>query len=149
VTNFPNLYGAGAGSRSMFASPGVYKTNAQVASTYISAFFSPKSNIKLEAQVLASAFAVYVTNSNLAGSSNLAARYGFTVSATGTGAKQFSVGTNGASLGVTDGTLMTISDMLAAINARAVNGSLYATNSTLRSKANVLFTAINETGDII
>jgi hypothetical protein len=90
-----------------------------------------------------------VTNSGLAGTSNIASRYGFTVSATGTGAKLFSVGSNGAALGVADGTMLSIYDMLVRVNSFAVNGVLYAGTTTLRTKANLLFTAINETGDII
>ncbi|MFM8218889.1 MAG: hypothetical protein ACKOJF_08190, partial [Planctomycetaceae bacterium] len=149
VTNFPNLYGASAGSRSLLTSSGAYQTNDQVATTYINAFFKPKATVKLEAQILAAAFATYVTNSSLAGSSNIATRYGFNVSATGTGGKLFSVGSSGAALGVADGTQLTIFQMLVLANSYAVNGTLYAGNTTLRTKANVLFTAINETGDII
>ncbi|MFM8580792.1 MAG: collagen binding domain-containing protein, partial [Planctomycetaceae bacterium] len=104
VTNFPNLNGASAGSRSLLTSSGAYQTNDQVATTYINAFFKPKATVKLEAQILAAAFATYVTNSSLAGSSNIATRYGFNVSATGTGGKLFSVGSSGAALGVADGT---------------------------------------------
>jgi protocatechuate 3,4-dioxygenase beta subunit len=149
VGNFPNLYGAGTGTRSMLLSGGAFKTNDQVATTYIDAFFKPKATVKLEAQILSAAFATYVTNSGLAGTSNIASRYGFTVSATGTGAKLFSVGSNGAALGVADGTMLSIYDMLVRVNSFAVNGVLYAGNTTLRTKANLLFTAINETGDII
>jgi hypothetical protein len=149
VQNFPNLYGASAGSRSMLVKAGVYKTNDQVAATYIEAFFKPKSVVKLEAQVLAAAFATYATNSGLAGSSNIASRYGFSISATGTGAKRFSVGTSGAALGVANDSLLTISQMLTLANSFASGGTLYASNTSLRTAANVLFTAINETGDII
>jgi hypothetical protein len=149
VQNFPNLYGASAGSRSMLVKAGVYKTNDQVAATYIEAFFKPKSVVKLEAQVLAAAFATYATNSGLAGASNIASRYGFSISATGTGAKRFSVGTSGAALGVANDSLLTISQMLTLANSFASGGTLYASNTSLRTAANVLFTAINETGDII
>ncbi|MFN5300033.1 MAG: SdrD B-like domain-containing protein [Planctomycetaceae bacterium] len=149
VQNFPNLYGQGAGARSMLVSPGVYKTNDQVASTYIDAFFKPKSLVKLEAQILGAAFATYVTNSGLAGSSNIATRYGFTVSATGTGAKRFSVGSSGTALGVANNSLLSIYEILVLANNHATSGTLYVGNSTLRTQANELFTAINEVGDII
>jgi hypothetical protein len=105
--------------------------------------------------VLATALAVYVTNQNLAGTT--ATAFGFTVSSTGVEASTFNIGSNGAAFGVTNYATMTVLDILVATNARTVNGLLYdldgsgtisSAELTIRTKANDLYSAINELGDI-
>ncbi len=123
ATTYPNLYGASAGTRAMVSSSGVYKTNAQVASSYITNFFNV-SGTKTDAQVLAAALATYVTKSTLAGSS-VASSYGFTVTSTGSGAKFFNVGANGASFGVANNTSMTVAQMLAYANTPLTHPLLF------------------------
>jgi protocatechuate 3,4-dioxygenase beta subunit len=133
ASNYANLFGSLAG-----------KTNAQVAS-YFSSLFNA-SGTKLEAQVMAVALATYVTNSTLAG--NAAVKYGFVVSASGTGAVGYNVSKYGSVLGLNNYTTYTISEILAAANSKASNGKLFHNDSSKRSSANCIFTDINEDGDI-
>ena len=87
---------------------------------------------KLDAQVMATALSVYVTNQTLAGAAGGA--YGFTVTHDGAGAATFNVGSDGASVGRADDTTMTIMDILLATNGLAVNGNLYNGNSLLHTR---------------
>jgi len=106
--------------------------------------------------VLATALAVYVTNRSLAGTA--ATSYGFLVTAGGVGARTFNVGANGAAFGVADNSLLTVTELLLAVNRRARNGLLYdldgdgdatdALETSYRTMANNLFTGVNEAGDI-
>src|SRR5947207_849156 len=81
---------------------------------------------KVDAQVMATALAVYVTNQTLAGTT--AAAYGFQVSATGLGTQTFNVGSNGAAFGVANNSSRSVMDLLLAVNARSHNGLLYDLN---------------------
>jgi len=152
ATNFPNMYGSAAGSSNLTG-----KTNAQVAAFYLELFKRnaktfPGGPPKTDAQVLATALAVYVTNSSLAG--NVAAAYGFQVSASGAGAATFNVTNNGAAFGVADGSTVTIMNLLLALNDRTRRGLLFDLDDSgtisnaekaLREMANSVFSAINET----
>jgi hypothetical protein len=94
------------------------QTNAEVAAFYTSLYKRTASidgPPKLDAQVLATAIAVYVTNQTLAGTT--AAAYGFQVTTGGLGAATFDVGeSNRAAFGLspTASTLMTVLDILLA-----------------------------------
>jgi hypothetical protein len=77
ATNFPDLYGENS------ATDLTGKTNADVAALFQKDF--AVTGMKTEAQILGAAVAVYVTDSDLAGS--VAAKYGFNVSSPGTGAR--------------------------------------------------------------
>ena len=140
ASNFPNMYGVNAGTNNLAG-----KTNAQIADYYITLF--KQKGQKLDAQVLATAFAVYVTDSDLAG--NNAAPYGFTVSSSGTGASTFSVGGSGLAFGVANNTRLTILQILAATNARSVGGRIYNGSTSLRNLANTVYDGINQGGDIL
>ncbi|MCX7702146.1 MAG: MSCRAMM family adhesin SdrC, partial [Gemmataceae bacterium] len=155
ATNFPNMYGANAGPNNLTG-----KTNAEVAAFYVQLHkrngqTSPGGPPKLDAQVLATALAVYVTNQNLAGTAGIA--YGFEVTATGVGSSTFNIGTNGAAFGVADHTVMTVLDILRATDSRTRNGILYDLDGNgtiskserkLRVQANDVYSAINEAGGI-
>jgi hypothetical protein len=157
ATTFPNVYGAAAGANNLTG-----KTNAQVAAFYKTLFARTAHNAagggpaKMDAQVMATAFAVYVTNQSLAGTT--AAAYGFHVDETGVGTRTFNVGCNGAAFGVANNSQVAVLDLLLAVNSRSRNGLLYdldgdgdATDSqeTLyRTMANDVFSAINQAGDI-
>ena len=155
AATFPNMYGAAAGVSNLTG-----KTNAQVAAFYVSLFkrngqTAPAGPPKTDAQVLATALAVYVTNNSLAG--NAAAAYGFEVSANGVGSATFNVTTNGAAFGVANGSTVTVMNLLLAVNARTRRGLLFdlddsgtISNSerSFREMANSIFSGINETGDI-
>jgi len=147
--SFPNMYASLDGM-----------TNAQVAAYYKTLFArtsldSPGGPPKVDAQVMATAFAAYVTNQTLSGTT--AGAYGFQVTADGLGARTFNVGGNGAAFGATDNSDVSVMDLLLAADARSHNGLLFDANgdgqvnsSELadRTLANVVFTGINEAGDI-
>jgi hypothetical protein len=147
--NFPNMYGSLDGL-----------TNAGIAAYYKTLFArnsqtAPGGPPKMDCQVMASALAVYVTNQSLAGTA--AVSYGFQVSATGLGPRTFDVGANGAAFGEANNTTVSVIDLLLAVNACSHNGLLYdldgngridSSEVDYRSMANVVFSAINEAGDI-
>ena len=112
-------------------------TNASVA-----AYFKKlKGNgaTQLEAQILGTALAVYVSDSDLAGG-NIGASYGFNVSAGGTGAKAVNVGSNGSALGLANYSNVVIMTLLQQVDSLATNGLV---NSSARSAATAIFTSIN------
>jgi hypothetical protein len=153
AATFSNLYGVHAGTNNLAG-----RTNAQVADLYTSLFARTSSADgppKVDAQVLAVALAVYVTNQDLAGTT--AAAYGFRVTAGGVGNATFNVGSNGAAFGVANYTTMTVLDLLLAADARSRNGVLYDLDGSgtisgyersLRALANTVFAAVNQQGGI-
>jgi hypothetical protein len=139
AATFPNLYGASAGANNLTG-----KTNAQVATFYQSQFIL--SGPKVEAHVLAVALNVYATTMSLGGTAAVA--YGFTVSATGLGARSYSVGLDGAAFDVANTTTLDVYQLLQAVNRKAVNGVLYNGDATLRAQCADLLGALNQAGDI-
>src|SRR5207245_8229177 len=87
------------------------KTNADVAALFQQDFLM--KGVKLDAQVLATALAVYATNATL-DNTGVAAQYGFTVSGDGVGTATVNVGSSGEAFGVADNTAMTVMDLLLA-----------------------------------
>lgn len=135
ASTYPNLYGCL-----------VNQTNSQIAALFMKDF--GVSGMKVDAQVLAVALATYATNSTLAGGTQ-AAQYGFQVSSTGVTANAlFNVGTNGSAVGVPNGTIETVGQILQGANALSANCVLDATNTSLLTATNDLFDSINSTGDI-
>ncbi len=160
ASSFPNMYGASAGPKDLTDA-----SNDDVADFYSDLFRRKKREAeqmglggptKVDAQIMAVAFATYVTNETLAG--NSAASYGFLVTQEGVGVATFNVGDAGDAFGVADHTDMTVLDMLFATNARSTNGVLYdldgdgdaddESETLLRTLANDVYAAINEFGDI-
>jgi len=146
AATFPNMFGASAGDNCL-----VGMSNADVAQYYRDAFKAKRKGSKLtanklECQVIATAFAAYVTNSSLAG--NVATQFGFLVSDYGVGIASVNVGDSGEAFGVADNTVMTVMDCLLATNAQTVDGVLYNMDNLLRSLANDVYSMINESGDI-
>jgi protocatechuate 3,4-dioxygenase beta subunit len=138
AATFPNLYAGLVG-----------KTNAQIAAYYQSMFSAKKTvagPAKVDCQVMATAFAVYVTNSSLAG--NAAAVYGFRVTQYGVGIATWNVGSCGSAFGVSNNTTVGVLDLLLATDARSSGGNLYNMDALLRALANEVYTRINEAGDI-
>jgi hypothetical protein len=152
------MYGASAGANRLAG-----MTNGQVAELYTSLFkrngkTSPGGPPKLDAQVMAVALAVYVTNQDLAGTT--AASYGFLVTEHGVGVSTFDVGDrNRAAFGLsaTDSTVLTVMDILLATDSLTRDGLLYGQNAShqidgieqaLRTMANEVYSAINEQGHI-
>ena len=159
AATFPNMYGVNAGDNNL-----VGMTNAEVVDFYSNLFRRKKKDamqlglggpIKMDAQVMAAAFAVYVTNSTLAGTT--ASTFGFSVTEYGLGISTFNVGFNGDAFGVEDNSDVTILNLLLAINNRSMNGVLYDRDGDgyaiddleilFRTMANNVFSAINEQGD--
>jgi len=120
------------------------KTNAQVAAIYLTLF--ALTGPKLDAEVLATALNVYATTSSLVG--NAGTTYGFTVSATGLGARSYNVGSSGAAFGVANNTTLNVYQTLKRANQQAVNGVLYNSNTTLRQLAIDVFDSINLAGGL-
>ena len=138
-----------------------------VASFYRDQLFRQKSQksagpAKADAQFMAVALATYFTSSNLAG--NVASAYGFNVTDTGIGTKLVNIGDNGTAFSVSNGTDLTIMQLLLATDnltdqAESLSGSarIYDLNgdgeideyeAVLRRLANDVFSSINELGDI-
>jgi hypothetical protein len=140
ASNFSNLYGAQAGTNDLAG-----KTNTQVATYFVSLF--RQQGQKLGAQVLATALAVYATDATDAGGT-YAAKYGFIVNDAGTRAATYNIGTNGAAFGVANNTTLTIWQILVATNASAVGGLLWNGNTTFDNLGNVVFSGVNQGGDI-
>jgi uncharacterized delta-60 repeat protein len=142
---FANMFGASGGNLAG-------KSNAQVAA-YFQLLFATRGD-KLEAQVMATALSVYVTNSTLAGGT-YATAYGFTVAAGGgAGLATVNVGSDGAAVGQANGATMTIMDTLLAADRHATHSTtaagfaLYAGDQATRNLADDLFGRINDTGGL-
>ncbi|MHC4561661.1 MAG: SdrD B-like domain-containing protein [Planctomycetota bacterium] len=146
ATTFVNMYGVQAGDSDLTG-----MTNAEVADYYKTVFktkLKQKDNsaAKVDSQVMAVAFAVYVTNGNLAGYA--AEDYGFLVN-DGVGVATWNVGDAGDAFGVDDNTEMKVIDLLLATDSMTTNGVLYYSFDVMyRNLANEVYTAINEAGDI-
>lgn len=139
AATFPNIYGV-AGASTYAAN----KTNTQVAAIFQALF--KVSGQKLDAQVMAVALACYTTDKDLGGTAG--SKYGFDLSATGTAAKCYNIGSNGAAFDVANNSVITVLDALSAADRHASNAVLYGGNSSLRNMANTVFNGINNTGDI-
>jgi hypothetical protein len=133
ASNFPNIWGNLAG-----------KTNAQIADLFIAKF--KLKGTKSDAQAMAVAFAIYATDSDLAGTT--AVKYGFEVTSAGAGGATFNVGASGASFGVANGTVLSVFDLLKKADAKSAGNVLYGGNLSLLGGAVSIFDAINNAGDI-
>ena len=132
ATNFPYLYGANAGANNLTG-----KTNTDVAALFMT-FFNGTAP-KTDAQVMAGALAMYVSDSDLAGST--AAGQGFNISTAGTGAKVYNVGTYGSALGLVNNTSYPVSTLLQQANLRKQAGTFDV------NAFNAIFDGINTAGD--
>jgi hypothetical protein len=137
---FVNMFGRNAGANNLAG-----KGNSSVA-TFFQAEFQLKGP-KLDAQVLATALSVYVTNATL-DSTGVGTKYGFTVNGDGVGTDTWNVGSNGAAFGVANNTTMTVMDLLLATDAQAVDGVLYNGDLLKRNEANSVYSALNQAGGI-
>jgi uncharacterized repeat protein (TIGR01451 family) len=144
ATNFHNLFGSLAG-----------KSNAQVASAYLTAFANTggvQGNTYV--QSFAVALAIYTTTDSLGGASTAAnpatAAFGFKITAAGAGAATYNIGSNGAAFGVANGTTLTVLQILqfANNNFDAECGHFYVGDKTRTSDLNNVLSGINQAGDI-
>ena len=132
ASNFPNLYGSLAG-----------KTNADIACIMQSI---NDSCYQVEADVLATALSIYVTDADLAGMK--AVGYGFHVSFLGSGAKKVNVGSTGVFLGLNSNSFYSLYDLIDAADGKASKGIILGSSSYGRSKVGGLFSALNCAGSI-
>ncbi len=119
--------------------------NADVAALFQQDFVL--KGVKLDAQLLATALSVYVTNATL-DPTKAAAQYGFTVSGDGAGTATANVGSSGDAFGVANNTTMTLMDLLLATDEQALDGLLYGDNAARRNEANAVYSAVNQAGGI-
>ena len=140
AATFPHMFGSLAGSNNLAG-----KSNASIAALFQSDFVV--HGTKLDAQVLATALAVYVTDATL-DNTGVGTQYGFTVRGNGVATSTYNVGSSGAAFGVANNATMTVLDILLAADAQAVNGALYNGDATRRNLANTVFSALNEAGGI-
>src|SRR5262249_59051071 len=106
------MFGASAGSNDLAG-----QNNA-----YVASFFQTRFVVKdqrLDAQVLATALAVYVTDGTL-DNTGVGAQYGFTVGGNGVATATFNVGSNGAAFGGAGNSTMTVMDLLLGAHAQSV-----------------------------
>lgn len=131
ASNFPYLYGPYS------ANDLTGKSNADVAALFVK-FFKVKGT-KTNAQILAAALAVYVTDYALAG--NAAVSAGFNVSATGTAFRVFNVRACGTAAGLDNNTTYSVGYLLWVANYQKQNGTFDA------NAFNCIFDGINQAGD--
>jgi protocatechuate 3,4-dioxygenase beta subunit len=133
VTTMPNLYGSGTGNHALVTSGGAYYTNTQVAQSIASGYFTGN-----DLTTLSVALSAYVTSVDLAGSqaATKAAQDGFHTSADGSGFDSYSVGTNGAAFGVTNGTSLSVIQLLVYLNGLTTPGL------SVSGGANAVFAAL-------
>ena len=135
ASSFPYLYGAHS-SNNMAG-----KSNTTVAALFLT-FFGAGGQ-KTSAQILAGALASYVTSSTLTGSTK-SVGFGFNNSPGGTGAKGINVGSSGTAIGLSNNTVYSVLQLLNQVNVDVQNG----TYSAAANAFNVIFSNINQTGDI-
>ena len=133
ATNWPNLFRGLA-----------HKSNAGVAELYRNRF-AKLPVFKLQAQTMATAFAVYVTGEGRGGP--LATKLGFEVSGEGTGAAMVSVGRSGKVFGVANGTNVRVNDALAAAD-EAFARPKHRFSLPMRLMLHDVFSRIIEAGSI-
>ncbi|MDB5311282.1 MAG: sdrD 1, partial [Gemmataceae bacterium] len=138
ATTFPNLFGPGAGARSVVNANGTYFTTTQVAGVV-------KALTGADQQALATALSLYATSSYLEGSAAAAlARYdGLHVTPAGSAGDNYTVGTGyGAAFGVADGTRLAVIQLLEAVDARTAPGA------AMSPGAGTVLGAINAAGAV-
>ncbi len=143
AATFPNLYGQGG----MHDLTG--RTDADVAALFVT-LFGVKGQ-KTEAQILATALAVFTTTNALdtgSASRALAAKYGFVLSDAGTGAALWNVGSNNTAFGVAANASVSVLSLLLTTSSRVAKGQLFGGDATLTNQANSVFSGINQSGDI-
>jgi hypothetical protein len=137
---FAKLYGLAAGAANNLTGC----SNAQVADYFQALYTEGADNFR--ARVLALAFNVYATTASLGGTEG--GDYGFAVSKYGVYMATWNIGSSGSAFGVPNNTTLSVRQILAAVNDRAVNGDPYGGNASLQSQADSVLGAINRAGGI-
>ena len=136
ASNFSYLYGAKAPAGDNLTGA----TNATVAALFTT-FFNVKGQ-NTDAQIMSGALATWFTSSSLNGNTSAAQKFGFNMSAGGTGGKTFNVGSDGAAIGLQNNMSYTVFFLLQQANLDKMNGTFNA------NAFNDLFNNINQKGDI-
>ncbi len=137
ASSFPNLFGNLAGH-----------TNTQVAQAFAAAGNSTYQ------QAFAAALNIYATTSSLGGASlvqnGLAAKYGFKVTAAGSGAATLDVGADfpAFDLSTNSNTVLTVLQVVQKVDAHYAAGVFYAGNATLTAEAANVLATVNAAGAI-
>jgi hypothetical protein len=139
AATLPNTFGASAGANNLSG-----QGNMRVATFFKSAFRKDPA----EAEMLATALSVYVTNATL-DNTKVAATYGFTVAGDGLGTATFNVGANGAAFGLANNTTMMVIDLLRAADSQSLGGVLYNGDATKQKAASATFAGVNQAGGVM
>lgn len=149
AANWPKLFGAASPYLSASLAG---QTNAQIAADYLNLWTPSGLTKNTYVQAFAVALGLYADTTSLGGQSllddGLAAKYGFVVTTGGAGT--FNVGSNGAAFGVANNTDLSVSQILADVNASfdPSTGLFYGGDQTKTSAANNVLNGINTMGDI-
>lgn len=132
---FPAMYGPKARNMNL-----AMKTSRHISRIFVGLSANPAT--QLDAQVMAMAFNLYVTDARLAGYT--ASAWGFEVSNRGAGSRYVDVGAAGRAFGVLDGTVMTLARCMKAVNGASARGVLYANDPVAAPRALEFFAGLNE-----
>jgi uncharacterized repeat protein (TIGR01451 family) len=134
-STYPNLYGGGNGA------PDLSGFSNDMVAAFFDSLFHQTTRPRLEANVMATALAVFFTTQSLGGS--VGKFYGLSVNAAGVGAYDENVLSSGSAFGVPNNTVLTVDQILQAANNAAVNGHPWNGNSHLQQLAFQVFALIN------
>jgi len=135
--NYPYLFGP------MSSNNLTNKPNTAVASLFMTLF--NVSGQKTYAQIMAGALATYTTSTSLSGG-NYAGPYGFNTSSAGSGGHTWNVGSYGTAIGLVNNKSYTVQQLLQQVNLLIKNGAF---NANAFNAFNVIFSGINQAGDIV
>lgn len=142
ATSFPRLYGTQAGSYNLTG-----KTNAQVAANILSLYNGGTTKVAT-AQTMAIAISMWVSTISLGGNTAAIQAAGFRPTAGGLAPAIFNVLNDGAAFDESNYSSQTVLELMKDCNANAVNGLLYAGDSSMRSSASDVLEDICNFGDI-
>ena len=149
ASSYPNLFGA---SNPYIGTSLAGLTNAQVATVYSNLWTPSGLQKNTYVQAFAVALGLYADTTSLGGQSlinnGLATTYGFVVTAGGAGT--FNVGSNGSAFGASNGTSLSVLNILTVANSdfSPSTGLFYGGDQTNTSAANNVLNGINSVGDI-
>ena len=139
ASTFPNLWGPDS-SNSLLG-----RTNSEIVSNYRAKF--AMGGIRLEAQMMATAFNIFATDSQMAGGT-MAASFGMNVSSTGSAFDFINVQSSGSALGFANHSNVTLIALLRAANTANAGNALLISTSANQSAVATLFDRINRAGGI-
>jgi len=149
ATSFPHLFGA---SNPYTGTSLAGLTNAQVAQVYLNLWTPSGVTKNTYVQAFANALGLYADTTSLGGQSllnnGLAAQFGFVVTTSGAGS--FNIGSNGVAFGVSNGSSLSVMQVLQIVDANfsASTGLFFAGDQTKTSQFNNVTNGINSLGDI-